>query len=107
MSKHSKGPWTFRPNPCECPNCTAAFWIDGAPREADETIGVPVCDVRDIGAREANARLIAAAPDLFEAVQSLVFLVKESGFRSGLTEEAFDAALVSGIAAIEKARGGA
>lgn len=109
MSRHTPGPWTFRPNPCECNDCTASHWIDGPPDAPGATLGKPIAEVREYhkGESEANARLIAAAPELFEAVRALVFLVKESGFRSGLTEEAFDAALVSGIAAIEKARGGA
>ena len=77
MSGHSPAPWTFRPNPCECPDCTAAFWIDSAPRSADERIGVPIGEVRDLGkASEANVRLIAAAPEMAEA---LAWILMDAG----------------------------
>lgn len=53
---HSPGPWSYR----------MAFWIDGAQ-------GRPIADVRDIGdCSEANARLLAAAPQLLEALRALV-----------------------------------
>lgn len=99
MSGHTPGPWVndFEESGRIC---------DAAGHDMIR-IYVDPHSGRDFETGKANARLIAAAPDLLEAVQSLVYLVKESGFRSGLTEEAFDEALMSGIAAIEKARGGA
>lgn len=55
--------------------------------------------------QRANAHLIAAAPELLEALKKTAFVLKESGFVSPLTEEAFDDALGSAIAAIAKAGG--
>lgn len=103
MSKATPGPWIYRK---AVEDDLHSHWIDGPSNQPGGGTR-PLAEVRTYynGESEANARLIAAAPDLLAAVQSLVFLVKESGFRSGLTEDAFDAALLSGIAAIEKARG--
>ena len=102
MNGHSPAPWTFRPNPCECPDCTAAFWIDSAPRSADERIGVPIGDVRDLGkASEANARLIAAAPELADSLA--VLLVQ---FRH-IPDASATEAIRKAREVLAKARGGA
>lgn len=70
---YTKGPWTFRPNPCECNDCSASHWIDGPPDAPGATIGKPIAEVREYykGESEANARLIAAAPDLADALENL------------------------------------
>ena len=71
---YTKGPWTFRPNPCECHDCSASHWIDGPPDAPGATIGKPIAEVREYhkGESEANARLIAAAPDLADALEALL-----------------------------------
>ncbi len=116
MSGHSPAPWTFRPNPCECPDCTAAFWIDSAPRSADERIGVPIGEVRDLGkASEANARLIAAAPELLDAVATLKVYLHDALFHANYPERTMPAATFEAASAaveeagrlLAKARGGA
>ena len=55
--------------------------------------------------QEANARLITVAPELLAALKRAFKLIKESGFRSGLTEEEFDATLTQAGEAIAKAEG--
>lgn len=74
MNGHSPAPWTFRPNPCECPDCTASHWIDGHPDAPGATLGKPIAEVREYhkGESEANARLIAAAPELADALERLL-----------------------------------
>lgn len=67
---HTPGPWTFRPDPDAKMRATCAYWIDGAPTYDNATIGSPIADVRNLGApSEANARLIAAAPEMLEALE--------------------------------------
>jgi hypothetical protein len=74
MTKHTHGPWQVMPEECDrqyirirgtvlggrykVANVLTPVYADVHPREADET--------------RANARLIAAAPDLLEALKSLV-----------------------------------
>ena len=53
----------------------------------------------------ANARLIAAAPELLEALNRTVYLIKEGGFTHPMTEEFFDSVFNQGRAAIAKATG--
>ena len=61
MSKHTPGPW----------------WLDDdgfiASGDGDtyETIADPHCSDLDIDEREANASLIAAAPELLEALEHI------------------------------------
>ena len=54
---------------------------------------------------EANARLIASAPELLAACSRAFNLIKESGFSSGLIEEEFDGTLNQLDAAIAKVEG--
>ena len=54
---------------------------------------------------QANARLIAAAPELLAACSRAFNLIKESGFSSGLIEEEFDGTLNQLDAAIAKVEG--
>lgn len=55
--------------------------------------------------REANARLIAAAPDLYEALEAFCdAYVGESGLDRAM-QDGIDAHLISARAALQKARG--
>lgn len=65
MSKHTRGPWTMHDERA------GAFIVTAGDRET----GYPICArPSSIGEKEseclANARLIAAAPDLLEALES-------------------------------------
>lgn len=64
---HTPKPWTMRRNPENPDN----WWIDGPKRtEFAETVGPPICSLDGNIAAEDNARLIAAAPDLLEALEA-------------------------------------
>lgn len=117
MSGHSPAPWTFRPNPCECPDCTASHWIDGHPDAPGATLGKPIAEVREYhkGESEANARLIAAAPELLEAVATLKVYLHDALFHANYPERTMPAATFEAASAaveeagrlLAKARGGA
>lgn len=69
MSQHTPGPWKADPNPGEC-------WMI----EFDDGIALARTYLMDNhGEEEANARLIAAAPDLLDVVQAFVDLVCQDG----------------------------
>ena len=61
MSKHTPGPWAIRQDPKAGPLYNWNVGIDGRPQY---WIQVAVCS-------EHDARLIAAAPDLLEALRSI------------------------------------
>ena len=93
--EHTPGPWHH----------VNDFDVWDAARHPAQSIAR--CDPSGVGNTEAmnNARLIAAAPLLLAALKKAAFVMKESGFVSPLTEEAFDDALASAINAIESAEG--
>lgn len=112
MSKHAPGPWRFvkswttqeiplsysAPGYCENPGISDA---NGK--------SVVSCDEYDVfdgegETREANIRLLLAAPDLLAALQDLVAYVEEEHERSDEEVAAMDARV---MAAIAKATGGA
>lgn len=73
MSKHTPGPWKADRmfNPPKAKNRTSGFIVNGP--ETGELLPDRICDMRvPPGLRfrefEANARLIAAAPELLEAL---------------------------------------
>lgn len=66
MSKHTPGPWRFIANH---PGCIPAFDI----RDAEGMMVAYLGHTRTPGQAEANARLIAAAPDLLAACERLSF----------------------------------
>jgi hypothetical protein len=76
--KHTPGPWTFRPDPTEvkCNTCHQVkvnypwnYLIEGKARSLIAKIWAPVGDSYS---DEANAKLIAAAPDLLEACDAVL-----------------------------------
>ncbi|WCX74845.1 hypothetical protein KK211_17905 [Pseudomonas aeruginosa] len=76
MSKHTPGPWTV----------DFIDGVDGVFAECDKRIcQVDEVDIVGWNARfrdesEANAKLIAAAPDLLEALQQAVTSMQDSGY---------------------------
>ena len=92
-SQHTPGPWTFTDDPEY--NC---FYVD-AQNGAIGVADVVRLPVKDQGL--ANARLIAAAPDLLDALQDLLWAVTGFGdFEAQYPEEYAKARI-----AIAKARG--
>ena len=74
-SKHTPGPWFVFGNG-HCVGGPKGF-IDGDPRE--QTAGVAMCGMRlrTDDEAEANARLIAAAPDLLDVAETFLAMHQE------------------------------
>ena len=85
---HTPGPWESKQESAYVP---AQVWADG--RQLAEVYG------EDRATRAANARLIAAAPELLEALEALLIGHEEGATPSEWFEQA--------RAAIRKAKGGA
>lgn len=66
MTKHTSGPWSAAPGPCE-ENEGSVFWIVFAEADAETAPARAGGDTRDQA--EANARLIALAPELLAFVE--------------------------------------
>ena len=64
--KHTKGPWILRESPATQDGgfWRHPYWIDGENNE-------PVADVRGVTNVEANAHLIAAAPEMLELIEKM------------------------------------
>ena len=92
MSKHAPGPWYYRRDD--------AVWKEahGIFNEANEAIAWTTRGWSAGEIEEANARLIAAAPDLLAALKSLWGVIEHGGT---ITDEM----AASYRAAIERARG--
>ena len=91
MSKHTPGPWFA--------NSGGQVWSDRLNRPANALADVYSCTANERGQdeeRNANARLIAAAPEMLEALRAAL---------PGLESEGFDSAEIVRVA-IAKATGG-
>jgi len=81
MSEHTPGPWTYSRSEQYGDWCFYVGQADGAPytphySDVATLIAETVSDERR-SIQEANARLIAAAPDLLEAVQEFLEMTEE------------------------------
>ena len=92
MNKHTPGPWTH-----EGQGDITGIEDNGFGRGPVDVCSVYLRAVE--GRHEANARLIAAAPDLLEALERLVSAARDVGH--GYMDQAIDNA----ESAIAKARG--
>jgi hypothetical protein len=102
MTKHTPGPWHIRTNRHPQTDGLPWGWVDAAAPGVSQRLipGVAVQWVRgDVS--EANARLIAAAPELLEALRCLRRWMGPTGL-----DEEIDAAMRAADAAIAKATGG-
>jgi len=100
MSKYTKGPWTMRES-------NFAFHIYGVFKKSKNAfITAAYWKNPDYGASreeaKANAQLIAAAPELYEALNTLVQFVAD-----GAKGDHLEGALRTAERAIKKAEGGA
>lgn len=91
-AKHTPGPWTqgWSKTGIDC------VWIDG---KVEPVIGMGDDDDWIDCGTEANARLIAAAPELLEALQEIVAAADGAGWAQ------LDATLANARAVIPKATG--
>jgi len=89
-TKHTPGPW-------KAYESADAGWFDIESEGGLDVLGYEGC------AKEANARLIAAAPDLIEALDTLTLVVGMTPMKGNL--EALQEAQDMARAAIKKATG--
>ena len=94
MSKHTPGPWRVVDGHYPCMK-----EIEGPSFRVTVVMWATDLDFNDYLVRSADANLIAAAPDLLEALTSLELI-------SGIAAPHDDPARVAARAAITKARGG-
>ena len=68
--KHTKGPWKARIIPSDSYDYRNSYWVDQTDGRGIR-LSKPIADIRryDDIESQANAKLIAAAPDLLEACQ--------------------------------------
>lgn len=103
--EHTPGPWRVGIED-EC--CIPIEWLDsepGRPGEQYEVATVAYFDGFPPGERgEANARLIAAAPELLEALELAVATIDRLGGQRG-PFKSWQGALDVALAVIAKARG--
>ena len=105
QANHTPGPWQQH----DSDYCPQEIWgsLDG-PLDDGQIRGVLVCTVEDNDQLHSNARLIAAAPDMREALQVLCNLGDASiaaDIRKALRPHevaSFDEAILKGRAAIAK-----
>jgi len=72
QTQHTPGPWAMR-RPVECEDPRVEYWID-----AKDGHKGPIADIKTSGAPEANARLIAAAPQLLTFAKYVLEMDHES-----------------------------
>ena len=104
MTKHTPGKWTYSQFG------TGGEFLITAPSDDPEQLHILVAEVsrtaRTKEAGLANAQLIAAAPDLYEAMIWILYCASGIGKSGGPPSDSeFDAALDAGKAAIAKAQG--
>lgn len=113
MSGHTPGPWALSPSPSPFP------WVVESPTRGDEVAHAPINSGNTHAEDEANARLIAAAPALLEALESvghwnaeekatcwcsLPEMIPYRGHDSGCEEARAAIALVKGLKSNDGAR---
>lgn len=101
---HTPGPWSAQPTLDGSAEWEVVKW-DASKPTPEEPWFVAVCmDDADGATSEANARLIAAAPDGYDANVAALGLLEEIAEADGLTPE-LDEVITGLRAAIAKARG--
>jgi 23S rRNA maturation mini-RNase III len=101
MSTHTPGPWKVISRAGYSGHCVA----DNYTRSV---AAFPSNSKRDETERDANARLIAAAPDLLAALQDIIGLAEAHSRKRGrnpIAQASVDASMAVARAAIAKAEG--
>lgn len=100
MSAHTPGPWSFRGSlgPHSNPGLKGPHIVENA-------TGIQICILNGwrTEVSEANARILAAAPELYEALEAMLAEFNEQ--MSGIVHDEL-AAISKARAALAKARGG-
>jgi hypothetical protein len=105
MSKHTPGPWQAHSDQPGY-ELTIVGNIDG-PLEDFQLNYTTVCDVADTDDADANLRLIAAAPELLDALREVVAMLQREAPGTPLNNMRFDPLAVKCLRAIDKATGAA
>jgi len=98
-TKHTPGPWSYR-------KAGKHFYIDAhSPDYGNRVTEVRFASNADTGwTSEANAKLIAAAPELLEALQAMLLVGEHTDLMQGMTVESlFLKRFEQARAAIERA----
>jgi hypothetical protein len=93
---HTPGPWDVDNYPDH-----VSYFSDASNRKPDYDFRVDFSEDMPEEEAEANARLIAAAPDLLEALEELLFMTHPDTFGGSMEE-----ARATASAAIAKAKAG-
>lgn len=75
MNEHTPGPWHVGPKFNRGTECCICSWKDGRP----DTSRIAIANILDVdgnGSNEANARLIAAAPELLDELNATVTILE-------------------------------
>lgn len=74
MNNHTPGPWTYEAGPIGEPDVEDPAFLIVEPSDEAEVVGAIYAPIRN-NATEANARLIAAAPELLAALEDALHLM--------------------------------
>ena len=101
MSTHTPGPWTYDEQLADSGNKETEM-VGESEHLYEPVCVIPHDDITEEGEREiqANARLIAAAPDLLEALRGVLDIGKRD-----LTNPKYDGFFESARRAVQKATG--
>lgn len=86
-ARFAPGPWAMKVEPQRYPECDDAD-LPAFVRDATGRVIVVVNEEYRHGDYEADAHLIAAAPDLYEAAEQARLLIGEAGQKDELSEAA-------------------
>lgn len=101
-AKHTPGPWSYAP---AVPGAQRCFYIAGNQDANNREVDIGTVEGGYYSC-EANARLIAAAPDLLEAlIDTLDFLERHSNRWDGVNGKHPQVVVTAARAAIAKAEG--
>lgn len=80
---HTPGPWMIEADPCHYDTLSTVVGGESQQRKSRiwRQVHVEVGGFAEVAEQEANARLIAAAPDLYEALADASFYLKSLGAR--------------------------
>jgi hypothetical protein len=99
-AKHTPGPWSARRNPWVRWEIHYAGGQLAVIAKPDDPASPP-----PVSETEANAHLIAAAPDLYDVVEALIAIREHPSYISGMAADENSPLIDAARAALAKARG--